>query len=309
MSEIVICGGSGLVGTKLAAKLERIGRSYSMVGRSAERLRAEFPSAIRCMSWAEFADGPHKGLRAVVNLAGASVMERRWTPEYKKTMTDSRLRSTSACAEVCSKNPEVRLLSASSVHAYGIYQADHEAFTEDDRKRRSGSCYLQELIDEWEAATKPATEAGCSVTQLRIGVVLAPEGGALKSMLLPFKLLLGGRQGSGKQIMPWISLDDLVSAIHFLLDRPELSGPVNLVAPNPCSNADFARALGRALGRPTILPAPSFAVKALMGQGGYELILSGQRVLPKRLIDAGFSFRDREISECLQRLLSAPETA
>lgn len=303
MAETVICGGSGLVGAGIARALEQKGMAYSVVGRSVDRLQTLFPCASRWLSWSEFESDTETELAAVINLAGASVMARRWSRAYKQVMTDSRLSTTTICAKVCATRPRTRLLSASSVHAYGIYSGDHEGFTEEDRDHRSGTCYLQELIDAWEDAARPASDAGCSVSWLRIGVVLSEKSGALPSMLPPFRAFVGGRHGSGRQILPWVSLDDLVAMFVFLLEHQALSGPINAVAPNPCTNAEFARAIGQALGRPAAIPAPSIIVRAMMGQAGHELVLSGQRVLPRRLEDAGFEFRDRDIASCVHRLL------
>lgn len=304
MLETVICGASGLVGGALARRLGQAGHPYSVVGRSKDKLLAAFPGATRRLSWSEFEEDSAERIGTVVNLAGASVMARRWTSAYKQVMTDSRLKSTALCAAVCSRQPGMRLLSASSVHAYGIYAGDHEAFTEFDRGRRSGSSYLQGLIDAWEEAARPAARAGCSLSCLRIGVVLSERGGALPAMARAFRAYVGGRQGTGRQVVSWISLDDLASVIGFLIEHPELTGPINAVAPNPCTNSELARAVGRSLGRPAALPAPGFALRAIMGQGGFELVLRGQRVAPRRLSEAGFEFRDHDVRSCLARLLS-----
>ncbi len=305
MSLVVVCGGSGMVGRKLIGILEKTAHRYAVVGRDPSLLRGEFPRAERCESWDQFSKGEADDIATIVNLAGAGVTDKRWSPAYKKTMKDSRLRSTAACADVCVANPKIHLLSASSIHAYGIYPDDHPPFTEADRDRRTGECFLQKLIDDWEEATRPASNAGSPVTLLRIGVVLSLEGGALPALATPFKFFMGGRAGIGKQIMPWISLRDLASVIAFLINRPQLVGPVNVVAPNPCTNAEFAQALGRAMHRPVWLPLPATAARLIIGEAANELVLTGQRVLPAKLLEAGFEFSDREISECLDRLMAS----
>lgn len=303
MSLVVVCGGSGMVGRELIALLRTAGTPFAVVGRDPVGLRAEFPDAERWMSWREFGEQDTSGFGTIVNLAGAGVAERRWSPSYKNVMTASRLDSTSVCARLCVADPSIRLISASSIHAYGIYPGDHPAFTEADRDRRIGTCYLQQLIDDWEAATNPATEAGGSVTLLRLGVVLSMQGGALPPLAKPFRFFVGGRLGSGRQIVPWISLRDVARSIVFLIEHPELRGPVNIVAPNACTNAEFARALGHAMRRPSLLPLPSPMARLVLGELADELLLAGQRVVPARLLEAGFDFVDTEIGDCLERLV------
>ena len=301
---VVVCGATGMVGRELIDTLRERRQAFAVVGRDSARLADEFPTAERCMSWEDFSRGDSSDIGVIVNLAGAGVNDERWSPAYKKTMSDSRLTSTAICANICAENPRIHLISASSVHAYGIYPDDHPAFTESDRDRRVGTCYLQELIDAWEAATVPASDAGSAVSLLRIGVVLSTKGGALPPLATPFKYFIGGRYGTGKQVMPWISLRDLVAAIAFLIDHPDIVGPVNVVAPNACTNADFARALGRATKRPSLVPLPAAAVRLILGECGDELVLAGQRVEPTKLLDAGFEFADRDISGCLEHLMN-----
>lgn len=300
---VVVCGASGMVGRELIGTLRERRQAFAVVGRDSARLSTEFPTAERCMSWADFRQRDASDIGVIVNLAGAGVNDERWSPDYKKTMSDSRLKSTAICANVCAENPQVHLINASSVHAYGIYPDNHPAFTESDRDRRTGTCYLQELIDDWEAATAPASAAGSAVSLLRIGVVLSTKGGALPPLATPFKYFIGGRFGTGRQVMSWISLRDLVGAIAFLIDHP-IVGPVNLVAPDACTHAEFARALGRAMNRPSLVPLPAAAVRLILGECGDELVLAGQRVSPTKLLDAGFEFADRDISGCLQHLMS-----
>jgi uncharacterized protein len=303
MSLVVVCGGSGMVGRELIALLRTAGTPFAVVGRDPVGLRGDFPDAERWMSWREFGEQDTSGFGTIVNLAGAGVAEQRWSPSYKNVMIASRLDSTAVCARLCAADPSIRLISASSIHAYGIYPGDHPAFTEADRDRRIGTCYLQQLIDDWEAATNPATEAGGSVTLLRLGVVLSMQGGALPPLAKPFRFFVGGRLGSGRQIVPWISLRDVARSIVFLIEHPELRGPVNIVAPNACSNAEFARALGHAMRRPSLLPLPSPMARLVLGELADELLLAGQRVVPARLLEVGFDFVDTQIGDCLDRLV------
>lgn len=241
-------------------------------------------------------------ITTIINLTGAGVSDQRWTAAYKQLMRESRLETTRRCVAVCRRASHIRLINASAVSAYGFYDEDHPPFTEQDRERRTGTNFLQELIDDWEEAAVEAEAGGNPVTLLRIGVVLDREGGALPSMAKPFQLFMGGPIGGGAQVMSWISVADLVNGIDFLLNHRDITGPVNLVSPGACNQRAFAKALGKALGRPSLVPTPAFMIRVLMGQLGQELILTGQRVAPTRLIEAGFTFQDIEINALLRRL-------
>lgn len=304
MNKVVICGASGLVGSRLFEHLGNEGRSITVVGRNAASLKLRFPTAEAWLDWDGFAASDPTTMSAIINLAGAGVMDRRWSDTYKHIMTTSRVASTSSCARHAAANREIRLINASAVHAYGIYPGDHNAFVEGDQPRPGGeACFLHDLITAWEAAAQPALEAKAPVALLRLGVVLDSTGGALENMLPLFRAFLGGKQGSGRQIMPWISIDDVVAGIVFLLERPEITGPVNFVSTGACTNAEVMRNLGKALGRPSLLPMPGFLLRALLGGAGTELVLGGQRVEPRVLLDHGFEFQDNEIEACLRRLM------
>jgi uncharacterized protein (TIGR01777 family) len=237
-----------------------------------------------------------------VNLAGEGIGNKRWNEEQKARIRDSRVRGTTLLAETLAKlqkAPKV-LLSGSAVGFYG--DRGDEVLTENSR---AGDGFLAELCVAWEAATAPAREAGIRVSHLRTGIVLAGNGGALPKMLMPFKLGLGGKLGSGSQWMSWIALDDEVGAIVHLLGDDAPAGPVNLTAPNPAANTDFTTALGHALRRPTVLPVPKFGLKlALGGEMAQELLLGGQRVLPTRLLDSGYTFAHPELADALKTALA-----
>lgn len=303
MRNIVICGASGLVGSLLGRQLHDRGDNVIVVGRNSSKLRDEFPYAIAHLTWSELEQYQMTDVTTLINLAGAGVMEKRWDEQYKKIMMDSRLVSTAACADICARNPKTDLINASSVHTYGVHYSDHAPFVEGDLPSSGKDCFLYEMAKEWEAATKPASDNGARVVSLRIGVVLSSVGGALTETAKPFKVYLGGRHGSGKQIMSWISLRDLVDGIVFLIDNKDIEGPVNMVSPTPCTNSEFARSLGAALGKPSFVPMPSPLARAVMGQAGTELVLMGQRVLPEKLLTAGFEFQDQEIEETLSEML------
>ncbi len=291
-----------MVGTKLVQLLHEKSCPLVLVGRSAQRLKQKFPFAADCYTWEEFAASSAEELGVIINMSGAGVSDQSWSAAYKQVMTDSRLATTNICVELCKQNPEIRLINASAVSAYGFYDDDHAAFSEADTDRRSGTCFLQELIDQWEQATEPAIEAGNQVALLRIGVVLERSGGGLPAMATPFHYFLGGKSGTGNQIMSWTSLRDLVAAIAFIFDYPDLNGPINIVSPGACSNRVFAQTVGKALNRPSFVSAPAFLIRALMGQLGQELVLTGQRVSPSKLAAAGFIFQDQEIEQCLREI-------
>ncbi|MGB3637951.1 MAG: TIGR01777 family oxidoreductase [Rivularia sp. (in: cyanobacteria)] len=302
MKKVVVCGASGIVGSQLVQRLHKKSCPLVLVGRTPQPLKQKFPFAADCYSWKEFSASPSEELGVIINISGAGVSDQSWSDAYKQVMTDSRLNTTKICVEVCKQNPDIRLINASAVSAYGFYDDDHEAFSETDTHRRTGTCFLQELIDQWEQATQPAIEAGNQVALLRIGFVLDRNGGGLAAMATPFSYFLGGKSGTGNQIMSWVSLRDLVAAIEFIFDHPELNGPINIVSPGACSNRVFAQSLGKALSRPSFVSAPAFLIEAMMGQMGQELVLTGQRVSPTKLWNAGFIFQDQDIEQYLREI-------
>jgi len=238
---------------------------------------------------------------AVVHLAGANIGEGRWTRRRKAELWDSRVRGTELLAGALAqlRRPPRVLVSASAVGFYGA-RGDAEL---DERSSR-GQGFLAELCEAWEGATAAAVEAGVRVVHLRIGMVLSGEGGALARMVPAFRMGLGGKLGSGTQHVSWISLPDLVRVIEHALGNASLSGPVNAVAPEPVTNAELTRELGEALRRPTVFSAPAFALKAALGpELARELLLSGQRVVPRKLLDAGFVWDHPTLAEALAAVL------
>jgi hypothetical protein len=243
------------------------------------------------------------GIDAVVHLAGESIGDHRWTESRKARVLDSRVRGTHLLAKTIAgldAPPEV-MVSQSGTHYYGFENGDEE-LTEDSPP---GSGFLATVIDHSETATEPAEKAGIRVVRTRSGAVLDPSGLALQRSLPFFKLGLGGKVGSGRQYLSWISLRDWIAAAEFLLERKEIAGPVNVSSPNPVTNAEFTRALGAALGRPAFMPVPSLAIKLLFGaELAEEMIFGSQRVIPKRLQDAGFEFSDPELETALRGMLN-----
>jgi uncharacterized protein len=245
-----------------------------------------------------------EGVDAVVHLAGEGIGERRWSAEQKRRIRESRTRGTAVlAAAVASRERKPRVLvSASAVGYYG--DRGDELLTEDSPP---GESFLADVCKAWEAETRPASDAGVRTVNVRTGIVLANHGGALKRMLLPFRLGLGGRQGSGKQWMSWIALDDEIAALRAAIVDDRLRGPVDLTAPNPVTNAEFAQTLGRVLRRPTVLPTPMFPLKLRYGSELVEsLLLASQRVMPARLGALAFPFRYPVLTPALEAILRGP---
>lgn len=296
--EVVVSGSSGLIGSALVDALARSGhRPIRLVRREPRPGQDE-------VRWDPADDRIDavglEGVDAVVHLAGAGIGDHRWNEAHKRDILESRTAGTSLLASTLARltRPPRRLLSASGVGIYG--SRGSEVLTEESPP---GTGFLAEVVEQWEAAARPAVDAGIPTTFLRSGVVQARHGGALSKQLPLFRFGLGGRIGSGTQYLAWITLQDEVAAIMFLLEH-DLSGPVNLSAPNPVTNLTYTKALGRVVGRPTLLPVPAFAPKLVLGREmTQELLLVSQRVLPSRLEGAGFSFTHREIEAGLRAVL------
>ena len=239
------------------------------------------------------------GVEAVVHLAGAGVGDHRWTEAYKRTILDSRVEGTRAISTAITRlDPMPRVLvSASAVGFYG--DRGEEVLTEESPP---GVGFLADVVRSWEAAAAPAAAAGIRVVHPRTGIVLSKDGGALGRMSMLFRLGLGGKLGSGRQYWPWISLTDEIRALRFLLDTESLSGPVNLAGPDPATNAAITSAIGEVVHRPTILPVPALALKIALGEFAGEVLIS-QRVLPRRLLDAGFAFEHADVGTALRAAL------
>jgi uncharacterized protein (TIGR01777 family) len=296
---IAITGSTGLVGTALVDALEAEGHVVRrLVRREARDPRHE----IRWDPDAGQIDAAGlEGVDAVVHLAGENLAAHRWTAAFKQKISQSRVRGTrllcDALARLATK-PAV-LVSASAVGYYG--DRGEELL---DESSTPGKGFLADVCQQWEAATQPARAAGVRVVNLRLGVVLSPQGGALTQMLTPFKLGVGGVIGSGRQYLSWIALDDLVSAIRFALKTAALTGPVNAVAPQPVTNREFTKTLGKVLGRPTVIPMPAFAARLAFGEMADEMLLGGARVEPRALRGAGFEFQHSDLEAALRHLLA-----
>ena len=241
------------------------------------------------------------GADAVVHLAGAGIADRRWSDSVKRDIRDSRVQGTSLIARsmAAAETPPPVLVCASAIGFYG--DRDDAVL---DEESDPGEGFLSEVSLEWEAAADPAREAGLRVAHLRIGIVLSRHGGALKQMLLPFQLGVGGKLGSGDQYMSWIGLEDLTRIIEYAIEQPAIQGAVNAVAPTPVTNAEFTRTLGRVLRRPTIFPVPGFGVRLLFGEMGDALLLGSTRVVPTRLSATSFTFEHADLDSALRAALA-----
>jgi hypothetical protein len=299
---IAITGASGMVGTYLRHFLTTGGHEVVPLVRDSRKLDE---GAIFWNPATGVID--ETGLNrvdAVVHLAGTSIGSGRWTDARKRSIKQSRVRGTELIARTLAtmKNGPRVLISMSAVGFYG--NRGSETITESDP---AGKGFLAEVCRAWEGATRPAERAGIRVVTLRAGVVLSPAGGAVGQMLLPFKMGVGGRIGSGKQYLSWIDPDDLTALVLEAIYDDAMRGPVNATSPNPVTNSTFTSALGRALGRPTVIPVPGFAVKAAFGELGTEALLWGQRVIPKRAMEAGFDFFYEGVEDSLRFQLGRME--
>ncbi|WP_155341749.1 TIGR01777 family oxidoreductase [Acrocarpospora corrugata] len=296
---IVVTGSSGLLGSALI-------RALTAEGRQVRRLVRHEPAAPDEAFW-----NPGKGILdpaalehadAVVHLAGAGIGDRRWTASYKRTVLESRTRGTATLAAALAGMgaPPRVLLSGSAVGFYG--DTKDRSVDEHDRQ---GAGFLADVVAQWEGATARAADAGVRVVRLRSGVVLSRKGGALAKVLPIFRMGMGAPLGSGRQYFSWISLNDWVAAVLFLLQNEEISGPVNVTSPEPVTNAEYTKAIGRAMRRPTLpIPTPGFALRLALGEFADEGLLVGQRVLPRVLQDAGYHFIEPDLPTALKSALN-----
>jgi uncharacterized protein len=294
-SKILVSGGSGLIGAALLPSLKSSGWSVVQLvrGQTAGEGRIAWdpakPLAPRIVS----------GFDAVIHLAGESIFG-RWTEAKKAKIINSRVDGTlhlSQALAQAEEKPKV-FISGSAIGYYG--NRGDELLREESAP---GTRFLAQVAEKWEEATMPAVQADIRTAHIRTGVVLSAKGGALRTMLTPFKLGVGGRIGDGRQWMSWIHVQDMVGAIHHILKNDLLQGPVNMVAPKPVTNAEFTKTLASALSRPAILPMPDFAVKTVFGEMGEELLLASQKVEPARLISSGYPFRFSDLRSALQNLV------
>ena len=301
---IAVTGSTGLLGTALVAALRGGGQQVTRLVRRAPAGPDEIAWDPRAPAGG-IAPGALDGLDAVIHLAGAGVAAHRWTPAYQREIRDSRVLGSRALAGALAAAgpPPAVLLAGSAIGWYG-----DTGGREVDESAPSGDGFLADVVREWEAAAQPARQAGIRVVHMRTGIVLTRQGGVLARMLPLFRLGLGSRLGSGRQVTSWIALADYLGAVQFLLARADLAGPVNLTAPHPVSNAEFTAALAAALNRPALLTVPAPALRLALG-GVTSDLLSSARVLPRRLAEAGYRFRFPDLPAALAAELAAPPAA
>jgi uncharacterized protein (TIGR01777 family) len=303
---VFVTGGTGLIGSRLVKRLRARGDEVRLLTRRPEAVREKFADCTLVagdpMSVGPWMDAVGE-CDAVVNLAGENIFGRRWNDDFKRLMMDSRLKTTDNVVSALSRKPSTDtgaakvLVNASAVGYYG--PRGDEEIGED---APPGNDYLAQICTAWERAAMAAKAAGVRVALVRIGVVLDPEGGALKPLLTPFKLGVGGPVGSGRQWMAWVHYADVVGIILLALDRAEAQGPINGTAPSPVTNKEFGKALGRALHRPAFLPTPGFVMRAALGEVA-GVVLTGQRVLPKEALRLGYQFQFPTLDAALADLL------
>lgn len=287
----MVAGSSGLIGTALVADLRHAGHEIL-------RLVRRTPAAPDERGWdppaGRIDDGTFDGVDAVINLNGAGIGDRPWSGARKQQLRDSRTVPTDVLAGAVAEHGVASLLNASGINFYGDTGSRVV-----DESAPVGAGFLAALCRDWEAATAPAAAAGARVVLMRSSVVLSPAGGLLGRLRPLFSLMLGGRLGTGRQAFPWISLDDEVGAMRFLVEHPEVRGPVNLAGPEPATNAEFTAALAEVLRRPAPLTVPALALRAVLGQIAEEMILTGPLAVPAVLQEHGYEFRHRTVTDAL----------
>jgi uncharacterized protein (TIGR01777 family) len=301
--KIVIAGGSGFIGSELIKKFLEQGIHVVLLTRNINSPKVKNYDTFEVVdwngkstgSWTEYIDGSD----AVINLSGENVASKRWGEKQKANLIQSRIEPTKAIVDAISNaviKPKV-LINASAAGYYGNF-GDEDVYESDNK----GNGFLADLCEEWERNAMLAEKYGVRVVLLRIGIVLSPSGGALKKMLMPFKCFVGGPLGSGKQWFPWIHLEDVIRITQFALENNGIKGALNIASPHPVTMRGFAYSLGKVLKRPALFPVPSFVLKLLLGEMS-AIVLGGRKVIPKKLIDAGFVFKFIDINDTLLNLM------
>lgn len=289
---ILISGASGLIGSALSDYLSRKGHHIHELKRSDSQHPFTWQPDLGLIKL-----DPNILIDAVINLNGVNIGDKRWSAKRKQAIINSRVNSTHTLATSLAQltSPPKVLINASAIGFYG--DTGSQAVNETSPR---GNNFLTDIVSRWEDAAQPAISAGIRTVFIRSGVVLTNKGGALKKMLFPFKVGLGGKVGSGQQFMSWISLEDEMRAIEFLLNHDTIQGPVNLTSPTPSTNAEFSQTLAEVLQRPMLLPMPKFLIKLIFGEMGEFLLLGSAKVLPTALLDNGFEFHHPLLSQALK---------
>lgn len=300
--KVIIAGGSGFIGSRLIQRLNDAKHDVVLLSRNPGAIRSYENGALKIVqwdgrtvgSWSQFIDGAD----VVINLAGENIAAKRWSEKQKIRLVNSRIESTRTIIQSINnakKKPRV-LVNASAV---GFYGNDGDGDVAEAQTKGEG--FLSDLCEQWEREAQDAEKSDLRVVLLRIGVVLDSSGGALKKMLLPFKLFIGGPLGSGKQWFPWIHREDVINIILFALEKQSLSGAVNVASPSPVTMNEFSSLLGKAIGRPSWMRVPSFMLKLMLGEMS-EMLIGGRRIIPKKLLDNGFVFQHPDLEATLDSL-------
>ena len=301
--KVLVSGSTGMIGLQLCAFLEAAGHDVYRLMRKTTKLPPDVNSS-NVIRWDDLSgkilEGDMNGFDTVIHLAGAGIGDKRWSKKRKKLIRDSRVIPTQNLSKVLASldKPPKALLCASAVGFYG--NRGDEVL---DEQSSRGEDFLSDICSEWENASQGAKDAGIKVVHLRTGIVVSPLGGALAKLLLPAKMGGGGPIGGGRQMQSWISLDDQIYAIHHLMMTDSSEGPYNLTAPNPVSQKQFAKVLGKVLRRPAFMPLPGFVMRIMFGEMGKKLVLEGQDARPNRLLDSGFEFTYTDIESCFRNCL------
>ena len=310
---IIVAGGTGFIGTALVKHLLNQKHQITVIGRGLAKIKQRFDDHVTGITWNKLHTDPHIIAKAdvVINLTGASIGEKRWSSKRKREIIESRIKSTSMLAGYCAKlkDKAPMLFNANGVGIYGVQKeaANNLPPAIDETtpiKYNEAKDFLSYVGRQWELALKPAVDAGVHVIKMRFGVVFGPGDGPLSKMKLPFLFYIGGPLGSGQQPVSWVSLVDLIAVIEFLIQHKEITGAVNIVSPNCLTQREFAKILGDVLNKPSFLPTPGFILKLILGQMADELLLKGQHVKPKVLMDNGFVFQHADLKSALQIALT-----
>lgn len=294
----LITGGTGFIGKRLCSKLISDGNEVVILSRSLEKVEKLYSGQVKGIGSLDHVSNSEK-IDVVINLAGEGIANKKWSSSQKQKLISSRLNITKGLISLFDRlnyKPSV-FISASAIGYYGAQE--NESLTENSKAKKG---FTHELCSRWEDQALKAEQLGIRTCITRLGVVLGSNGGTLAKIETPFKLGLGGRIGSGKQYFSWVHIDDVISVFDFLAKNKKYSGIYNLTAPNPVTNAFFTKAYGEVLKRPVIFPMPGFVVKTLFGEMGDQLLLKGQRVLPKKLLDSGYKFKFEKIDKALQNI-------
>jgi uncharacterized protein (TIGR01777 family) len=299
--KIVITGATGLIGRRLSIELINEGNQVTVVSRSLEKANKLIPGANNYVTWnhetepADFVNGND----VVIHLMGENIMSRRWTAEHKKNVYNSRIESTRKIVDGIKQSvskPSL-LIHSSAIGYYGI--GNFEA----DESSAKGSGFLADVVDEWEKEAERVEEVNVRRVSLRLGIVLDKNDGALKRMVLPFRFFIGGPLGSGKQWFPWISIDDVIAIFKFAIENTDVTGAVNTVSQKVITMNEFAKSLGKVLNRPSLIRVPEYVLKMMLGEAADALIY-GVKVIPKKLNDYGYKFKQDSIESALRSILS-----